>query len=144
MLGIPNPFNGVNWPNFGGLGLGLRAGGETPYYLISSFFTVEDNATKVIGKHELQFGVAVPLRDDGAKHSDDRVARLRHVGDLALRSGFHRDGAASAAADRFRTGESCSSASATISATFGRPWVFMRKNEWAPYIQDTWKCQLRG
>ena len=30
MLGIPNPFNAVNWPNFGGLGLGHTAGGERP------------------------------------------------------------------------------------------------------------------
>ena len=29
------------------------------------------------------------------------------------------------------------------SATFGRPWVFMRRNELAPYIQDTWRITSR-
>ena len=58
LLGIPNPLRADNWPNISNFGLGgMSAGGDSPFYLISNHVTFEDNATKVRGKHELQFGL---------------------------------------------------------------------------------------
>jgi hypothetical protein len=58
LLGIPNPLAAYNWPNLTNWGIGgMTANGDAPFYLISNFATIEDNATKVMGRHELQFGV---------------------------------------------------------------------------------------
>jgi hypothetical protein len=103
ILKIPNPFNAENWPNFGNIG--FNAGGETPYYLISSFFTVEDNATKVIGKHEMAFGLQ--FRYEMTARNNPLTANLDFgTGNVALRSGFPDERAAGVAADRLWSGES--------------------------------------
>src|SRR5262245_23196756 len=62
-LGLPNPFGAANWPNISGSGLP----GGTPwpfgsaglFWLITNYGIVQDNATKIYGKHEFQFGFHV-------------------------------------------------------------------------------------
>jgi hypothetical protein len=141
MLGIPNPLNAVNWPNFGGLGLG-SAGGEQPYYLISSFFTIEDNATKVIGKHELQFGIQ--FRYEMTARNTPANASLSF--DTLATSQYDSASNPTAPQALPQTGFGLANlfiGAGNYTATFGRPWVFMRKNDWAPYIQDTWRLTPR-
>lgn len=141
ILGIPNPLGAVNWPNFGGLGLG-SAGGEQPYYLISSFFTVENNATKMIGKHELQFGAQ--FRYEMTARNTPANASLSF--DTQATSLY--DPASNVVAPQAlpQTGFGLANlfiGAGNYNASFGRPWVFMRKNELAPYIQDTWRVTSR-
>ena len=38
-------------------------GGEQPFFLVSNFLTVQDNATKIKGKHEFQFGFQFRFED---------------------------------------------------------------------------------
>jgi len=141
MLGIPNPLGAVNWPNVGGLGLGT-AGGEAPYYLISSFFTVEDNATKVVGKHDLQFGVQ--FRYEMTARNNPANASLSF--DTLATSLYDPASNATAPQALPQTGFGLANlfiGAGNYNATFGRPWIFMRKNEFSPYIQDNWRVSSR-
>jgi hypothetical protein len=56
LLGLPNPFGAVNFPTIDGMSLGNADpyvwGGEQPFFLVSNLITAQDNATKVVGKHE--------------------------------------------------------------------------------------------
>ena len=141
MLGIPNPLNADNWPNFGGLGLG-SAGGEQPYYLISSFFTVEDNATKLVGKHDLQFGLQ--FRYEMTARNTPSTSSL----DFGTLATSLYDPASNATAPQAlpQTGFGLANlfiGAGNYTASFGRPWVFMRKNELDPYIHDNWRVTPR-
>jgi hypothetical protein len=141
ILKIPNPFNAQNWPVFGGLGLGT-AGGEAPYYLVSSFFTVEDNATKVVGKHEIQFGLQ--FRYEMTARNNPLTANLNFGnGSTGL---YDPQSLTNAPQQLPQTGFGLANlflGAGTYSAGFGRPWIYMRKNELAPYFQDTWRVSQR-
>src|SRR5882757_8745080 len=55
VLGLP--FNEVDWPSFSGMDLGnYNFGTEGRFTLVTNFVTIRDNATKVLGKYELQSG----------------------------------------------------------------------------------------
>lgn len=57
-LGLPNPFHQSGFPYIANIGMGdtnyLRPYNRNAFYF--NFWILDDNATKIIGKHELQFG----------------------------------------------------------------------------------------
>jgi hypothetical protein len=57
-LGLPNPFNVNQWPGLYNLGFGgdylFETQNGTGFYAF--YGILDDNATKIVGKHELQFG----------------------------------------------------------------------------------------
>jgi len=55
-LGLPNPFASADWPNIDS-GLVTYASEGGYHYQVTSYVAVQENATKVQGKHELQFGL---------------------------------------------------------------------------------------
>ena len=67
LLGLPNPFGAVNWPVVEGMNLGSGSpytlGGEQPFYLVSNMITAQDNAVKVHGRHEFNFGFQYKFED---------------------------------------------------------------------------------
>ena len=64
LMGLPNPFNAPNWPNISGTDLtGYAFGSDGLFKLITNIGTLQDNATKVRGKHEFQFGFQFKLED---------------------------------------------------------------------------------
>ena len=87
-LGLPNPFQAANWPNFTNFGLtSPTSTGTYPYgtaglfWLVSNFGLIEDNATKVHGKHEFQFGFHI--RDEWIGKSANSTAGSFDAGTLA-------------------------------------------------------------
>jgi hypothetical protein len=56
-FGLPNPFNSGRWPQITGLGMG-NFGYVTNDTKMNheNVFVLDDNLTKVVGKHEMQFG----------------------------------------------------------------------------------------
>ena len=79
-LGLPNPLDGFNWPNFSGMGLGSYPfGTANPFWLITNYGLLQDNATKIHGKHEFQFGfhVRYELVDKSATPTAGRSTRTR-------------------------------------------------------------------
>jgi hypothetical protein len=57
-LGLPNPFNSSYFPMLHDLGMGDRYTyrNNAPQNYKAAYIVAEDNATKLLGKHELQFG----------------------------------------------------------------------------------------
>lgn len=72
-LGLPNPFNQTGFPYISNIGMGpfryLRPANANERHF--SYYIVEDNVTKVWGKHELQFGMH--LRYDKLKTLPQQV-----------------------------------------------------------------------
>src|SRR5262245_33188329 len=59
-LGLPNPFQAFNWPSVGDMDLGSYPfGSQAPFWLITNYGMIQDNATKIKGKHEFQFGLHI-------------------------------------------------------------------------------------
>lgn len=54
-LGLPNPFNSHQWPILNSAGFGNYAVNDFKRNF-QTFGILDDNATKIVGKHELQFG----------------------------------------------------------------------------------------
>jgi hypothetical protein len=143
LLGLPNPFQGLNWPSISGTDLsGYSFGGEY-FYLITNAFVLQDNATKTKGKHELQFGFqfryefvpksvlptagnydfgtqATALYDPSSTPSSPQALPLTGLGVANMYLGAMNYG-----------------------ATFARPWVYMTRKEFAGYFQDNWKPSNR-
>ncbi len=56
-LGLPNPFNSQYFPMLQSLGIGSYSfRNNAPQNYRAAYVVIEDNATKLLGKHELQFG----------------------------------------------------------------------------------------
>ena len=57
LLGLPNPFNSVQWPGLYDVAFNsylYETQNGTSFYAF--YGIIDDNATKIVGKHELQFG----------------------------------------------------------------------------------------
>ncbi|MCZ2079279.1 MAG: TonB-dependent receptor [Bryobacteraceae bacterium] len=55
-LGIPNPNNVAGWPALYSHGLDMDFETENTQTTPFAFYIIDDNATKIVGRHELQFG----------------------------------------------------------------------------------------
>jgi hypothetical protein len=57
-LGLPNPMNVIGWPTLSDTGLsGYDFGGTNRRAGFLNYFILDNNSTKILGKHELDFGV---------------------------------------------------------------------------------------
>jgi hypothetical protein len=143
-LGLPNPFQAANWPNFTGMDLGSYPFGTAGlFWLVSNFGIIEDNATKVYGKHELQFGFH--FREELIEKSAASTAGAFDAATLATALYDPSSPVASPAAlpvtgfglANFELG------ALNYNASFQRRWYNMRRSEIDPYIQDNWKVSPR-
>ena len=148
LLGLPNPFGAVNFPTIDGMSLGVAGadyviGGEQPFFLVSNLITAQDNATKVAGKHEFSFGFQ--FRWEDVPKSIVSAAGNFNTGTQA--TGLYDT--ASTPQNPINTpfsGHPMANlylGQMNYSATFRRPWAFLRRQEYAPYIQDNWKISQR-
>jgi hypothetical protein len=143
LLGLPNPFQGANWPSISGTDLsGYSFGGEY-FYLITNVFSVQDNATEVKGKHEFQFGFQ--YRYEAVPKS---VLPTSGGYDFGTQATALYDPSSTAASPQALplTGLGVANmylGSMNYGATFARPWVYMMRQEDAVYFQDNWKPSSR-
>jgi hypothetical protein len=147
LLGLPNPFGAVNFPTIDGMSLGAGdpyvLGGEQPFFLVSNLITAQDNATKVIGKHEFSFGFQ--FRWEDIPKSIVSAAGNFNTGTLAT-SLYDTVSTPQNPISTPFTGHPMANmylGSMNYNATFRRPWAFLRRQEYAPYIQDNWKVSQR-
>jgi hypothetical protein len=143
-LGLPNPFGAANTPVIDGFGLSnYPIGGDAPFILISNFLNVQDNATKVLGRHELQFGFQYRFEDvpksivsnAGSFNVDTRATSL-YDSTSTPQNPIAAPQTGSGMGNLFL-------GSMNYAATFRRPWSFLRRQEYAPYFQDNWKVTSR-
>ena len=144
LMGLPNPFGATNFPTIDGGGLGSYGfGGDGIFYLISNYATFQNNATKLKGKHELQFGFHYRLED---------IPKSQN----SLAGGYTSGTGATALYDPASTPTNPIATAFTgfnlanfylgvmdYNAQFQRNWWFFRRHEYAPYFQDNWKVSPR-
>jgi hypothetical protein len=144
LMGLPNPFKAPNWPNITGTDLtGYAFGSDGLFYLITNMGTLQDNATRIKGRHEFQFGYQFKMEDVP-----------KNVSSLA--GGYNFGTLATALYDPNSTKDNPIALPFTglgvanmylgimnYSAQFNRPEVYMRRKESALYFQDNWKATRR-
>ena len=143
---LPNPFNSTKWPFFQTTGLSSYA--LTTNDTKSNWMTyliLEDNATKVIGKHELQFGVH--LRNNYL----NSLAKQRYAqpwvtwgtGSTAL---FDKNSSLSNPQTVPQTGSDLASmylGVAWYQNTLSKGMYYLRDKDYAVYFQDSFKVTPR-
>ncbi|MGH9659095.1 MAG: hypothetical protein ACRD96_11165, partial [Bryobacteraceae bacterium] len=144
-LGLPNPFQAANWPVISGTGLpgNWPFGSAGLFWLITNYGMIQDNATRIVGRHEFQFGFQ-------ARHE------LIEKSANSLAGGFDAGTQATSAYDpastpqnpiaRPQTGFGLANfalGTLNYSAAFRRPWFHFRRQEYSPYFQDNWKVTPR-
>ena len=150
VLGLPNPFVGPTgspaghtWPNISVSGLGSYTFpiSENPNLLVTDSITFQDNVTKVVSKHELAFGFQYRFYDlprgTYSSSSFDSSTLATSLYDPA-------SGAANQALPL--TGADIANLYLGVmnySGLYQRPPSFMRKSEYATYLQDTWRVSPR-
>src|SRR5437763_15564926 len=75
-LKLPNPFGARNWPAINNIGPGNYSAGleSSPMLAVSNYITFPDNVTKVVGKHELVFGLQYRRYDMPRAHRSTTAA----------------------------------------------------------------------
>ena len=143
ILGLPNPFGTPDWPNITtSLATYSSEGGY--FYQITSYVAIQENATKVQGKHELQFGL----------HSRFELLNMNPQGSYNGTHDFSSN--ATALYDTASTPQSPLAKAYTgydianlylgigdYAANFQRPWMHLRRQTYSPYFQDNWKVTPR-
>lgn len=150
VLGLPNPFGAANWPTLTNTDLPLGQSGSSGYsfggeyfYLVTNVFSAQDNATKIKGKHEMQFGFQ--YRSEFVPKS---VLPTAGNFDFGTQATALYDPSSTAASPQALplTGLGVANmylGAMNYGATFARPWVYMRRQEDAVYFQDNWKATPR-
>ncbi|MGH9721716.1 MAG: carboxypeptidase-like regulatory domain-containing protein [Bryobacteraceae bacterium] len=144
-LGLPNPFNAPNWPAISGTDLpgNWPFGSAGLFHLITNYGMIQDNATRIVGKHEFQFGFQV--RHELIEKSSDSLAGGFDAGTLAT-SLYDPASTPSNPIARPQTGYGLANFALGVmnySATFRRPWFHFRRQEYSSYFHDNWKVTPR-
>ncbi len=139
-LGLPNPFGAFNWPSISGLGIGSYPfGSQAPFWLITNYALLQDNATKIHGKHEFQFGAG--FRYEVIDKSANSLAGPFDAGTQAT-SLYNPNSTPQNPIAVNQTGLGLANfmlGSLNYRADFRRRWFHFRRQEIAPYFQDNWK-----
>ena len=145
-LGMPDPFGVTDWPQFKSTGLGNYSLNSSGFDRANTTaYTVDDNITKVHGKHELIFG---------AHYRMDQMNILPNTAGL---SSFTYDTLATALYDSKnstatnpvavpQTGQNIANmylGISTYSASLIRDWYYLRSAEGALYFQDNYRVTPR-
>jgi hypothetical protein len=144
VLGLPNAFNEVDWPSIDGTGLdNYLFGTDGLFTLISNFVAVQDNATKIHGKHELQFGFHT--RFELLNNSRGAYPNYFNFDTLGT-SLYDGDSTPDDPLPLDYTGHNLANMYLGITNytnNFLRPAFDLRRREYAGYFQDNWKVSPR-
>ncbi len=144
-LGMPNPFGARDWPQFTDMGLGnyaLVAPGTDRAN--ETYFTVDDNMTRIHGKHEFQFG-GHWRKDLMNIHPNDALLSRFTSATLATALYDTKSTAKSPLATPY-TGSGLANmflGASTYETSLLRSWYYLRGGEGALYFQDNYKVTPR-
>ena len=149
-LGLPNPNGQPGYPVINNIGVGA---GSSNYFQPQNwsmqyfnYFILDNNSTKLVGKHELQFGVH--LRHDQLNYMPQQQRTAGSV-TFAPNTTALYDPGASSAANRLavqNTGHVAAAAflgHANYEVRVAKGMYYMRQNEDALYFQDNWRATNR-
>lgn len=145
-LGLPNPFGRPLFPALNGVGLGdYGTGGGNLYVGHQSAVTVNDNATKVVGKHEIQFGGQLRLDQQNQRGNSAGTAGAANFGTFATSLYDPRTPVTNPGATP-QTGFELANfylGVANYSVNFRPETFYPRWREYALYLQDNLKLTPR-
>jgi hypothetical protein len=149
-LGLPNPGNQPGYPVINNIGVGTGGGNyfqpinwNMQYF---NYFILENNGTKVKGKHEFQYGIH--LRHDQLTYMPQQQRTAGSVTFQANATALY-DPALSSATNRVAVQNTGNVAASTylgyaiyeVRAAKGK--YYMRQNEDSMYFQDNWRATPR-
>jgi len=145
-LGLPNPNNTLGFPTISNIGIG-SGNYLAPHYAFGhyfAYFVLDDNATKLLGKHELQFGVH--LRYDQLTYWPQQQRAQGTVGFARTATGLYDPSHPDRKQGQNFTGSIAASAflgfdSYSYRSVKGK--YYMTRKEDAGYIQDNYKFNHR-
>jgi len=145
-LGLPNPFNEYGFPNISSTGVGMTyTNPDNRRNNISHVYNVDENLTKVVGRHEIQFGGRY------------RFEKLYVLADQQNPQGDHSFGSQATGLYDPASGSTYGAVSRTGHTTadlflgvinsyavrFVRKWYTMNIREAGLYFQDNFKVNSR-
>jgi hypothetical protein len=145
-LGMPNPFHETGLPNFSGTGFGMvYAYSDNKRTNITQILSLDQNFTKVRGRHELQFGGRFRHERLDVLPDQQQVQGSHNFSSLA--TALYDPGSGSAYSAVPRTGQDSANLFLGIvgsySAQFVRKWYHLSAREHAAYFQDNFKATTR-
>ncbi len=146
MLGLPNPYGGMQWPDVMSIGLaGSQWRTVYPNADHSTFYQVNDNVTKIVGKHQLMVGGH--FRRDDVNYLPQQQEAAGMVTPVANWTGlWNPKGSQLSPSVTPYTGSTIASAFLGMdeyAANTVHKYFYERQNEYALYFQDNFKATRR-
>jgi hypothetical protein len=145
-LGMPNPFRETGLPNFGDTGFDMTyAYPDNKRTNITKVLSIDQNFTKVAGRHALQFGAR--FRNEGLNVLPDQQQVQGSHSFASLATALYDPASGSNYNAVPRTGHNSANLYLGIvgsySAQFVRKWYYLTAREYAGYFQDNFKVNSR-
>lgn len=145
-LGMPNPFRETGLPNFSGTGFGMvYSYADNKRENITQVISIDQNFTKIHGRHELQFGGRFRHERLHVLPDQQQVQGSHSFSSLA--TALHDPTTGSTYGAVPRTGHDSANlflgVAGSYSAQFVRKWYLMRAREYAGYLQDNFKVNSK-
>ncbi|MFB3825424.1 MAG: carboxypeptidase regulatory-like domain-containing protein [Bryobacteraceae bacterium] len=146
LLGLPNPFNRLGFPELNNVGLDIGTGESNQSFIDGTrILTVQQNMTKVWKRHEVDFGGSYRYNWADIRPQEQYVRGMHQFSSLATSLYDSRSGSRYAAVAR--TGHEIANfflgvpGLSRVNKT--RPWFHFQGPEYAGYLQDNFKVSSR-
>ncbi len=145
-LGLPNPFHVNMWPYLSSTGFGMDYEyADNRRNNITRIFTLDQNFTKVKGRHEFQFGGR--FRNERLYVLPDQQQMQGQHSYSSIGTGLYDPASGSAYSSVPYTGHAAASLYLGLinyySNQFVRGWYYLNAREYAGYFQDNFKVNSR-
>ncbi len=150
-LGLPNPFSGIGFPRIpysmsSSTGPGMSYDSSiNPTINFGRIYSMDQNFTKVRGRHELQFGVRVRY-EQLETLNDQQISQGENDYNSVAPTALYDPTSGTAYGPTPFTGHTAANffmGLGTYQARFNRSWYRPRVHEYAAYLQDNFKVSSR-
>ena len=144
-LGLPNPFGSFGLPDIRATGFDMLYQGVKPRKNITRIILLDENLTKIRGRHELQLGVR--YRREGLEVLPDQQFTQGNHNFNALATSLYDPTTGSAYGATPRTGHITANiflgVARSYQVRFTRQWYNLQGREYSGYFQDNFKATSR-
>ncbi len=146
MLGLPNPFNEYGFPTIGGTGVGMiYENPDNRRNNISHIFNIDENLTRIRGRHEIQFGGRYRFEQIDVLPDQQQPMGAHDFGSHA--TGLYDPASGSTYGAVPRTGHASADMFLGVINSYGarfvRKWYDLSVRELGLYLQDNFKVNGR-
>lgn len=145
MLGLPNPFGAYGMPDVKNTGFGMTYQGVKPRKNTTEIVVIDENLTKIYGRHELQFGGR--FRYENLQVLPDQQFTQGNDTFNSLATALYDPTTGSAYGAVPRTGSDTANMFLGVvrayQVRFTRQWYNLHGGEYSGYLQDNFKATSR-